>query len=42
MIQDSECSPFRDLSLGIQERRAQSEHDGSSWRLAWDLGTASV
>jgi hypothetical protein len=52
MIQDSEFSPFRDFSLGVQERRAQSEHgdqtimirgvqhqhDGSSWRLAWDPG----
>jgi hypothetical protein len=26
MIQDSEFSPFRDFSLGVQERRAQSEH----------------
>jgi hypothetical protein len=54
MVQDSEFSPFRDFILGVQERRAQSEHggqtvmiegvqhryDGSSRRLAWDLGTA--
>jgi hypothetical protein len=54
MIQDSEFSPFRDFSLGVQESRAQSEHgdqtimirgvqhqhDGSSWRLVWDSGTA--
>jgi hypothetical protein len=26
MIQDSEFSPFRDFCLGVQERRAQSEH----------------
>ena len=26
MIQDSEFSSFRDFSLGVQERRAQSKH----------------
>ena len=26
MIQDSEFIPFRDFSLGVQERRAQSKH----------------
>jgi hypothetical protein len=40
MIQDSEFSPFRDFSLGVQEWRAQSEHDGSSRKLAWDPRTA--
>jgi hypothetical protein len=28
MIQDSEFSPFKDFILGVQERRAQSEHGG--------------
>jgi hypothetical protein len=28
MIQDSEFSPFKDFSLGVQERRAQFEHGG--------------
>jgi hypothetical protein len=30
MIQVSEFSPFRDFSLGVQERRAQSKHGGQT------------
>jgi hypothetical protein len=33
MIQDCEFSPFKNFSLGVQERRAQSEHGGQTFMI---------